>query len=508
MSVITGTSDRRQFRIVLMALLVALFLSALDNTIVATAMPTIVGKLGGFAKYTWVTTAYVVTTTISTLLLGKLSDLYGRRKLFLFSIAVFIIGSAMCGAARNIDQLITFRALQGIGGGGISGLTFTIIADLVPPAGRGRYFGLFTSVYAVASLAGPLIGGALVDHLSWRWIFYVNLPLGALVLVSSFLVLRLPASRSDARLDWQGAVLVSAAIAAFMVALEQGDQRGWRSGPILAMFALCLALTVAFVMWERRAPEPVMPMHFFANPILRSSFLLAVFAGFTVMSVGLFFALYFQDVRFHSPTKAGLLTFPLIFGVTVAATVSGKVIGATGKYKILPLIGCAVSMAGMLVSTQLNLTMPYVLMGGAMLTIGLGMGLTMPTISIATQNAGDPRDMGIVTASATFFRTLGSAIGLAIYGAVLTASLKSELARRLPGQADALTTLVRAPEQIKALPAATRDAVQSSITFGITRVFILAAAAMIFAFASAVSLREMPLRRESGIDARAALAEI
>ena len=505
---ITGTGDRRQFRIVLGALLVALFLSALDNTIVATAMPTIVGRMGGFAKYTWVTTSYVVTSTISTLLLGKLSDLYGRRRLFLFAIAVFILGSALCGASQNIDQLIAFRALQGLGGGGIFALTFTIVADLVAPKERGRYFGMFTSMFALASLAGPLIGGVIVDNVSWRWIFYVNLPLGVFVFAAIAAVMHLPASRREVSVDWQGAVLVSGSIAAFMVALEQGDRRGWLSPTIVGLFAVCVALTMVFVWWERRAVEPLLPMRFFSHPVMRSAYVLAVLTGFTMMSIGLYFALFFQDVRFFTPTRAGLLTFPMMLGVTAAATFSGRRITATGRYRAMPLYGSLSALTGMLIASRLHVSMPYAVIAASMLLIGMGMGLVMPSISIASQNAGDPREMGIVTASANFFRTLGSAMGLAVYGAVLTAKLRTELAERLPDRADALTSLVREPKRIAALPPGTRSAVQESITAGISLIFVMSSAVVVLGFLAALSLREIPLRRESGIDARAAMAEM
>ena len=505
-----GVLPPRELRIVIAGLLIALLLSALDNTIVATAMPTIVGKLGGFAKYTWVTTAYVVTSTIATLMLGKLSDLYGRRRVFLLAIILFLVGSLLCGAAQTMNQLIVFRALQGLGGGGIWGLTFAVVGDLVPPVDRGRYFGLFTGVFAIASVAGPLVGGVIVDHFSWRWIFYVNLPIGLVAFAVVAKVLRLPFQRRDPQLDLVGAVLLCGGIAALMVALEEGSLKGWGSPWIIVLFAATLALLVAFVAQERRTPEPILPMRLFSNDILRNTMLIGFVLGVTMMTAGLFFALYFQDVLFRTPTKAGLMTMPIMLGVLVASTTTGRLISSSGTYRRFPLIGIPVALAGLALATRTTSTSPYLVLALAMLLIGLGVGTTMPTLSIAGQNVAEPQDLGISTASLNFFRSLGSSIGLAVYGTVFNSTVRHGLTGRLPSGTNRgdILDIIREPKKLQALPLAVRSAVTSSIGEGVARVFTYGLIVTAFALLFAVRLREAPLRKTSGMQQqRAALVE-
>jgi EmrB/QacA subfamily drug resistance transporter len=504
---IDDDDDVSQLTKVLPALLVALFLSALDNTIVATAMPTIVGKMGGFSKYAWVTTSYVVTSTVATLLLGKLSDILGRRRIYLFAIGMFLVASILCGLATSMNELIAARALQGLGGGGIWGLTFTIVGDLVAPAKRGKYFGTFTSMFALAGLAGPLVGGAIVDNFSWRWIFFVNIPLAVYSFAKVFTVLHLPRPTNRKNLDIPGAVLVTAIIGFFMLILEEGPGRGWSSPEILGGFALCLALIVVFVLCEQRAADPVLPMHLFKNPVLRNAYILAVLVGMTMMAVSIFFALYFQDVRFYSPTKSGLLGFPQMLGVTIASAMTGRLITKTGKYKKQPLIGTLVAAAGFFAISRIEVATPYFMLALAMLMIGIGTGMTMPMISISTQNSGDPKDLGIVTATGNFFRTLGSAIGLAFYGTFLTSSLTKELTKRLPGEGERLSGLIREPRLIKALAPNVRQAVQESISTGIGKLFLIASVLTVVAFFAALSVEEQPLRSKSGLGALASMAE-
>jgi EmrB/QacA subfamily drug resistance transporter len=498
--------SQRQFRMLLAGLIITLFLSALDNNIVGTAMPTIVGELGGFARYTWVTTAYVVTSTIATLILGKLSDLFGRRKVYLLTIVAFLVASALCGAAQNMNQLIAFRALQGIGGGGIWGLTFAIVGDIIPPRDRGRYFGLFTGVFALASVAGPLGGGLIVDNMSWRWIFYVNLPLGALSIAMVVATLKLKHVKRNVHLDIVGALLVAAAICALMIPLELGAESGWGSPKIVGSLVGAAVLAVLFVAWESKAPEPVLPLRLFRNRIVRVSLLLGLVLGSVMMTSGLFFALYFQNVQFLKPTAAGLRTLPIMFGMTISSTMTGRLITRTGRYKIFPMVGLPLAFTGLLISTTIDADTSGWLLALAMLLIGLGIGLTMPAVSISSQNSAEPRDLGIATSAGNFFRNLGAALGLALLGALFMTSTRSRLESLLPdgtAKGDVLS-IIRKPDQVKALPPEIRAAVQDAISHGTSRVFMVACVISLVALGIAVLLGEEPLRSKSGMDMRAA----
>ncbi len=491
----------RELKIVLAGLILALFLSALDNMIVGTALPTIVGELQGFGRFTWVTTSYVVTSTIATVLLGKLSDLFGRRTVFLGAISVFLIGSLLCGAAQSMDQLIIFRSIQGLGGGGIWGLTFAVVGDLVPPRDRGRYFGLFTSVWAVSSIAGPLIGGVIVDNLSWRWIFLVNLPLGIVALGVIAKVLKLPFHRREIHIDWLGAGLLVVAITSLMVALEQGGKNGWTTTSVVALLALAVVSTIGFVFQEARAVEAILPLRLFTNDVLRSTMTIGLIVGTSMMTGGLFFSLFFQDVRFFSPTKSGLATLPMMMGMLLASTTVGRRISSTGTYKRFPLIGIPLSVIGLAVSTLIKPDLPYVVLGLGMFLTGLGMGCTMPTLSIASQNSAEQRDLGIATSAQNFARSLGSSIGLAVYGTIFNGVVRRGLAQRLPDRAKAgdLLGVIRQPAKLKLLPAAERLAVGRSISEGASRIFLISLVVTAVALAFALRLREEPLRTKAGL---------
>ena len=441
----------RELKIVVASLMVGLFLSGLDSNIVATAMPTIAGKLGGFDKLTWVSTAYIVTSTLATPLLGKLSDLFGRRPVYMTTITTFLVGSALCGAAGSINQLIAFRALQGIGGGGIMALSFAIVGDLVSPRDRGKYIGAFTSAFALSSLAGPLAGGWIVDHTSWRWIFYVNIPIGIGVLIVTSVVLKLPFSRIDAKIDVLGATLMSAAIVSVLMALEFGSDHGWSSPEIIGLFILSVVLTGAFWMQEKRASEPMIPPRLMRNKVVVVSCILGFLMGTTMYGASIYFSVFFQDVRFISPTMSGLMSLPIMIGVLFASTFVGRRISATGRYKRFPIVGLAIMSVG--VATIAHVIGPstgYARIGLGMLCIGGGMGFALPTTSIASQNAVGKRDLGIATATVTFFRSLGGSVSLAIYGTVFNTKLSQELMRRVPkssGQSGRdLTTLIRGAE--------------------------------------------------------------
>lgn len=494
----------RQFQLLLAGLIITLFLSALDNTIVGTAMPTIVGEFGGLSRYTWVTTAYVVTSTISTLVLGKLSDLLGRRRVYLATIVGFLAASFLCGLAQNMDQLIAFRALQGIGGGGIMSLTFAIIGDVVPMRDRGKYFGLFTGVFALASVAGPLGGGLIVDNISWRWIFYVNLPIGLVAIAMVVNTLKLPHVTREVKLDVTGAALIAATICALMIPLEFGGTEGWASPPIVGSLIASGVLAVAFVLWERKAPEPLLPMRLFGNSIIRMSMLLGLLSGAVMMTGGLFLSMYLQFVKFMSPTRAGLATLPIMIGMTVASTVTGRLISKWGVYRRFPLIGLPVLFVGLLLGTTIDATTAVVFLAVSMLCIGLGTGMTMPTISIANQNSADPRDLGIATSAGNFFRNLGSAIGLAALGTVFNTIARSRLQESLPAaqQGGDVLKIIRQPDRVKAMDEPVREAIHGAISAGVARVFVVMCIIVMAAYVVALFLREEPLRRFSGMEMR------
>ena len=495
-AVLVGIS-RRDFNWILFGLFIAMLLSALDNTIVGTALPQIVGQFRGLSKFTWVTTAYVVTSAVSTLVLGKLSDQLGRRKIFLFAITTFVVASVLCGAAQNMNQLILFRAMQGFGGGGLWSLSFAVIGDFVSPRDRGRYFGLFSGVYAVAAVAGPLVGGIIVDHVSWRWIFFFNVPLGLVALGVTATVLRHPFVRRPGKFDAAGAGLVSAAIAGLMIALEEGPHEGWRDAKVVGLFAASAVLVAAFIAHERKAADPLLPLRMFANPSLRINYILSAIVGTTMMSSGLFFGLFFQDVRFYSPTRAGLAMVPMMVAMMGAATMSGRLVAKLGRYRIFPLIGVPASMIGFVLARQLLGDRPYAVLAVAIFFMGLGMGLTMPTLSIAAQNSADTRDLGIATAAGNFFRTVGSSVGLAVNGALFNVALATQLGRRLPASIDRteVAKIVRAPKQIALLAPPIREAVQRSITSGVVRVYGFAIlTSLVSLVVVALFFREMPLR--------------
>lgn len=499
----TPQVTQRQLNLVVVGLILGLFLAGLDSSIVSVAMPTIAGTLGGFSKLAWVSTAYIVTTAMATPLLGKLSDIFGRRRIYLMSIVVFLAGSALCGAAQNIDQLIAFRALQGIGGGGIGAITFAIIAELVPPRERGKYIGLFTSAYALSSVAGPLIGGWVVEHASWRWIFLVNIPIGGIALAITASVLHMRFHRIDAKVDIRGAILLSLTILGLFIVLQFGRSWGWTSVRIISLAAATVIVLAAFVREERRASEPMVPMRLLRDRIVLVCCIIAFLAGTTMFGVSLYFSVYFQDVRFISPTLAGLRTLPIILGIVVSSTIIGRVISRTGRYRIFPIIGTLVIAVGIaLAATGISPSSDYLVIAMAMGLIGLGMGATLPTISIASQNAVGIRDLGITTALSTFFRTLGGAVALALYSTIFNSVVADRLIQRLPSGtkfSGNLSAIIGTPKAIEGSDPLVRDAIVHSITDGIVWIFVIAVPIALVAFVMTFFLQERTLRRTGAL---------
>ena len=496
-------SDGASRRVVIGSLMVALLLSALDNTIVGTAMPTIAGQFNAFGLYAWVSTSYAVTSTIATLLLGKLSDLYGRRRLLLFTIGLFVFASLLCGAAQSMPQLIAARALQGVGGGGIWGLTFATVGDIVPPRERGKYFGMFSSIWGIAAVLGPLVGGVIVDNANWRWIFLVNLPLGIVAFVLLAKVLRVPPPSRRPQVDVKGAALLTVCVAAFMLALEQGQERGWTSVPIIGGFSLAAVSFTLFLRQERRAPEPILPLHLFRNPHLRTSYLLGFLIGPSMYATGLFFGLFFQSVRFMSPTVAGLAGVPIMIGLVSGATLSGRIISKLGRYRMLPRVGFAMCGLGGLSAVFLTSTTSYAVIAPMMLLTGLGTGIAAPMMSIVAQNSADPKDLGISSAVQNFMRSAGAAIAIACLSVYFNHQVKSELDRKAEG-GRSLVRLIRKPSEIERLPGDTRNAITHAIASASGRVVMISALIVLVGWLLTFRVKDQPLRTTSGVEARAA----
>lgn len=494
---VPGFTTRRLW-VVLGALVMAVLLSALEGTIIGTALPTITGEFNAFESYAWVGTAYFVASAIGTPLLGKLSDLYGRRLIFQVTLGAFVVGSLLCGAAQNIGQLIAARGVQGLGGGGIQALAFAILGDVLPPRERGRYIGYFTLAWVGSALLGPLVGGFIIDNYSWRWIFFINVPFALLVGVVCHFALRLPFRRVNAKLDYLGAALLVVSVGCLMIGLEEGRD-GWTEPRVVALFAAGVVATLAFVAVERRAEEPMIPLRLFGNRILLMCIMLGVFAGMVMYGAGQFLPLYFQDSLFVSPTESGLRMLPQMAGVTLATFGVGRWIARTGRYKQFPVIGATVATIGLLGLAQITGGTRYGLLVGPMVLLGFGAATVFTTTSIASQNAVEMHDLGVATATVMFFRNVGGSFGLAVFGTMLNSTIRSEIPARIGVAPDEAAGLIRSPAEIAALPDASRQAVVDSVALGVSRIYWVCAAAMVAALVCALMLPEKPLRLRAGL---------
>ncbi|MEA2187481.1 MAG: hypothetical protein QOK16_2492 [Solirubrobacteraceae bacterium] len=491
-----GGPTGRALATVFAALMLGMFLAALDQTIVSTALPTIVGDLGGLKHLSWVVTSYLLASTASTPLYGKLGDMYGRKPVFLAAILIFLAGSMLSGLSESMGQLIAFRALQGIGAGGLMVGAQAIIADIVPPRERGRYMGLIGSVFAVASVAGPLLGGFLVETISWRWVFYVNMPIGVLaVLVVVFrLHLHTPAQRHC--IDYLGAGLLTAGVSALiLVTTWAGNEYPWDSAVIVGLAAASVALLAAFIWQERRAAEPIIPLSLFASPVFRVASSLGFFIGLAMFGAIIFIPLFLQLVYGVSPTSSGLRMLPLMAGLLIASVTSGRLISRIGRYKAFPIAGTAITTIGMFLLSRLEVDTPPALASVYMLVVGVGIGLVMQVLILVVQNDAPPRDVGVATATATFFRSMGGSLGVALLGAIFASRLAHELTR-LPGDAAARLAggVNISPEKVHALPPAIRHDFVLAFVDALQPVFLVGAAVTAVTFALSWLLKEVPLR--------------
>jgi EmrB/QacA subfamily drug resistance transporter len=486
-----ATLSRRQLWLLMVGLMTGMLLAALDQTIVGTAMPTIVGKLGGIEHYAWVVTAYLLASTASTPLYGKISDLYGRRPVQLFAISTFLVGSLLAGMSQNMTELIVFRGIQGVGAGGLMTMAFTIISDVVPPRERGRYQGVFGAVFGLASVVGPLAGGYFAEH-NWRWIFYLNLPLGAAALYLCAVVLRaVPHTRREHKVDWLGAALLVAGVSSLLLALSWGGtQYAWGSAMILSLFVAAGVLAVAFFAVEARAVEPIVPLHLFR----KISFSLATAAtavlGFAMFGSIIYVPLYLQIVKGATPTKSGLLMLPMMAGIIFASVISGRFISKIGRYKWFPVVGTLIMASGLLLFLGLRVETPLWQAFSYMAVIGVGLGLAMQPLVLGVQSALEPRDMGAGTSTATFGRSLGGALGVAVLGAVLNNRLRAEL----PGFGSGKGPSINEPKAIQALPEQIRHAIETGFVNALHPVFLVAAIAAIGALALSLWLPNTELR--------------
>ncbi|MGW3416169.1 MDR family MFS transporter [Streptomyces sp. NPDC000888] len=487
----------RSVRVVLFALMVAMMLAMLDNMIVGTAMPTIVGELGGLEHLSWVVTAYTLATAASTPIWGKLGDMYGRKGAFMTSIVIFLIGSALSGMAQDMGQLIGFRAIQGLGAGGLMVGVMAIIGDLIPPRERGKYQGMMAGVMALAMIAGPLVGGTITDHWGWRWSFYINLPLGVVALLAISAVLHLPKKRVEGRIDYLGAGLLTVGITSIvLVTTWGGSEYAWGSARIMELIGIGVAALVGFVFVQTKAAAPVVPLHIFRSRNFTLMSIIAFITGFVMFGATLFLPLYQQSVQGASATNSGLLLLPMLGAMLVTSMVAGRVTTNSGRYKVFPLVGSVLMAVGLFLLSQMDTDTTRLTSGLYMAVLGAGMGCLMQITMLVAQNSVEMKDMGVASSTSTLARTLGSSFGVAIMGALFNHRVQDVMAERAGAIGSKVTEQSAQLDaaSLAKLPAPAREAYQFAVSSGTHSAFLLGAVVAVVALVAAVFVKEVPLK--------------